>query len=300
MKHALRQRVVNYRNDFRAALTATGSLRRAFQNLTFNFFSDFVPRSRPQHCDFNALSERELCPHTKTSPIRRFPRAIVRCSECQVAFAVERDSLDQATERHGGEYFLVNKDFLYPDGKPDLFTYLMPRTLFFWALGFPGFRPEIRRSLDVGCGIGIMLKYMELFGFEAHGVEISTWAVDYARRELGLQNIRCGTIFDAAFPSSNFSLVTLVHVLEHLDDPVPTLREIFRLITPGGYLYVEVPSSERDTSDYGIDDHFWFYNLGSLHRLLSCIGFRDVRIGEGTFDKRLHNVPFIFSAARKP
>lgn len=89
-------------------------------------------------------------------------------------------------------------------------------------------------------------------------------------------------------------------MLEHLDEPVPLLKEIYRILADGAYLYVEVPSSERDVSDYGIDDHFWFYSPDSLRYLLLCIGFRDVNVSEGTFNPRLHNVPFIFAAARKP
>ena len=256
--------------------------------------------SRKINADLTVLSPRDLCDHRSTVQIRTFPRTIVRCRACQVAFAVQRDSLGRATERHGGDYFLANKDFLYADGKPDIFSYMMRRVLFFWALGLSQFRPTNRRALDIGCGIGILPRYMQFLGYEAYGVEISQWAVEYARRELGVQNIIRGTVQDARFPSSHFSLVSLVHVLEHLDDPVPRLMEVYRVVEPGGYAYVEVPSSERDTSDYGIDDHFWFYNIPSLHRLLRCIGFRDVRIGEGTFDKRLHNVPFIFAAARRP
>jgi SAM-dependent methyltransferase len=299
MKAGIRQRLVNYRNDFRSARQAPGGVERATRNVLFNVYADLFRRSRRHGFDPNLLGPADLCRHAKAVPIRLFPRLILRCKDCQVAFAQQRDSVGRATERHGDNYFLANKDFLYPDGKPDLFNYLMPRVLFFWALQFAAYRPVFKRSLDVGCGIGIMPKYMELFGYEAHGVEISQWAVDFAQRELGLQRIQRGTIFEVAFPASHFSLVTVVHVLEHLDDPVPTLSEAFRVLVPGGYLYVEVPSSERDTSDYGIDDHFWFYNIPSLHRLLACIGFRDVRIGEGTFDKRLHNVPFIFCAARK-
>ncbi len=300
MKKGLRQRLTNYRNDYRYARAASGSLSRGLRNSVFNAVSDLVHRSRRLDCDFSALSETDLCEHPDTVPIRKFPRTIVRCKACQVAFALERDGLDRAQERHGGDYFLANKDFLFADGKPDLFSYLMPRTLFLWALGFPALRPKSRRSLDVGCGIGIMPKYMEMHGYEAFGVEISEWAVEYARRELGLENVLRGTVQTAAFPGAHFGFVTLVHLVEHLDDPVPTLREAFRVLEPGGWIYVEVPSSERDVSDYGIDDHFWFYSVDSLHRLLACIGFRDVRIGEGTFEKRLHNVPFIFAAARKP
>jgi SAM-dependent methyltransferase len=280
---------------------ATG-LRRAsvLRYVLFTAYADIFRRSRSLTCDFDALSDADLCSHSNVYAIRWLPRLIVRCRACGVAFATVRDNLNVATERHDGDYFLANKDFIYPDGKPDIFTYVMPRTLFFWALGFYGFRPANRRALDVGCGVGIMVRYLEFLGFDAEGVEISSWAVDYARNQLGLRSVRAGTVYDMHYSDGSFGLVTLVHVLEHVDDPVPLIRELFRILEPGGVLYVEVPSSERDTSDYFIDDHFWFYSKHALHRLLACIGFRDVQIGEGTFDHRLHNVPFIFARASKP
>lgn len=122
MKKGLRQRLTNYRNDYRYARTASGSPSRGLRNAVFNAFSDVVHRSRRLNCDFSALSESDLCQHSDTVPIRKFPRAIVRCKACHLAFALERDALDRAQERHGGDYFLANKDFLYADGKPDLFS----------------------------------------------------------------------------------------------------------------------------------------------------------------------------------
>jgi SAM-dependent methyltransferase len=232
-------------------------------------------------------------------PVRRLPREIVRCRRCGVAFATHRDTVDRAEERHGGSYFLAHKNFIHADGTPDLFTYMMPRTLFLWALEFWTYRPDVRRALDVGCGVGILPRYFEFLGYEAHGVEISAWAVDYARRELGQNRVRQGTLESAAFPEGHFGLVTAVHVLEHLEEPAPILREIHRVMAPGGYLYVEVPSSDRDINDYLIDDHFWFYSPACLRRLLLAYGFDDVRVGEGTLERRLHNVPFIFASARK-
>jgi SAM-dependent methyltransferase len=269
-------------------------------NLLRDVGADAFRGSRSLRCDFNALGEVDLCAHRDVKTIRTSPRRIVRCRRCGVAFAVQRDALDRAVEVHDGDYFLANKDFLYADGGADVFSYVMPRTLFFLALGFSHYRPANKRALDVGCGIGIMPRYLEFLGYEAYGVEISRWAVEYAERELDQHRITAGTVEQAGFPNAHFSLVTLVHVLEHLDDPVPTLRELFRIIEPGGYLYVESPCSERDTSDYTIPDHFWFYSPDSLRYLLSCVGFRDIRQGEGTFDKKLHNVPFLFAAAQRP
>ena len=288
------------RHEYHLGRDKVGSRLYGLRHAAFALWADTVRRSRPLGCNWDALTEADLCPHDDVRTVRWVPRLIVRCRKCGVAFASTRDDLGVATERHGGDYFRANKDFVYPDGKPDVFSYVMPRTLFFLALGMYAFRPANRRALDVGCGIGIMVRYLRFLGFDAEGVEISEWAVEYARRELELTTVRRGTVQEARYPDGAFGLVTLVHLVEHLDDPVPVLREVFRILEPGGLVYVELPCSERDTSDYYIDDHFWFYSPDALRRLLSCIGFRDVRVGEGTFDPRLHNVPFLFAAGRRP
>jgi SAM-dependent methyltransferase len=300
MERSLQQRLRMLRHEYRLGRDAGGSRVQGLRHAAFSIWADCVRRSRPIDCNWNALTEADRCTHDEVRTVRYLPRLIVRCRRCGVAFATKRDDLSTATERHDGDYFRANKDFVYPDGKPDVFNYVMPRTLFFWALGLYAFRPQNRRALDVGCGIGIMVRYLRFLGFDAEGIEISEWAVEYARRELGLEEVRCGTVQEEAYPAASFSLVTLVHVVEHLDDPVPMLQEVFRILEPGGLVYVELPCSERDPSDYYIDDHFWFYSTDSLKTLLSCIGFRDVRVAEGTFEAKLHKVPFIFAVGTRP
>ncbi len=224
----------------------------------------------------------------------------MRCRRCQVAFATRRDPVERAREVHDQGYFEANRDFVYPDGSPNYFEYAMPRTLFFWALGFSRFPPEGRRALDVGCGNGLMLRYLRFLGYEPWGVEISEWAAEYARTRVGEPRVTTGTLDAAAYPDGHFRLVTLVHVLEHLDEPAPMLAEIRRVLEPGGLFYVEVPSSERDPGDYLVGDHFWFYCVDALRYLLTGAGFVDVRVGEGAGNERLHDVPFLFALARRP
>ena len=111
--------------------------------------------------------------------------------------------------------------------------------------------------------------------------------------------MRQGTIKQAAYPSAHFGMVSLSHLLEHLEQPEPVLSECFRVLTPGGVLYGEVPHSDGDPRDYGNDDHYWFYNPPALRYLLSCIGFREIVIRDGSKEPRLHNVPFLaFRATR--
>lgn len=97
------------------------------------------------------------------------------------------------------------------------------------------------RLLDVGCGNGQFLAKMRALGWDVVGVETDPKAVSVAREEYGLE-VNQGTVEEAGFPTESFDAVTMNHVIEHLPDPVNTLRECRRLLKPAGRLVVITPN----------------------------------------------------------
>lgn len=95
--------------------------------------------------------------------------------------------------------------------------------------------------LDVGCGNGEFLARMRDLGWEVAGLEPDKAAVRVARERFGLC-VREGTISETGFPEDAFDAITINHVIEHLCDPVGTLRECSRLLKPGGKLVVATPN----------------------------------------------------------
>jgi SAM-dependent methyltransferase len=77
---------------------------------------------------------------------------------------------------------------------------------------------------------------------EVHGIEISRGAAALAN-EHGL-DVFCGELVDAHYPDSYFDYISLVHVLEHMHDPMMTLKEICRILKRDGLLVVGVPNFE--------------------------------------------------------
>jgi 2-polyprenyl-3-methyl-5-hydroxy-6-metoxy-1,4-benzoquinol methylase len=70
-----------------------------------------------------------------------------------------------------------------------------------------------------------------------------------------------------------YQAVTMIHVLEHMQDPDGFLNAIKRLLLPGGEVFIEVPdSSEFNYLDKDHDEfnscHCYFYDAPSLYRLL--------------------------------
>jgi SAM-dependent methyltransferase len=95
--------------------------------------------------------------------------------------------------------------------------------------------------LDVGCGNGAFLSKMKAPGMRAYGVEFSPDGAKEARRR-GL-NVKCGTLEQQKYPARFFDVITLNHVFEHVPDPLGTLRELKRILKPGGRIIIAVPNT---------------------------------------------------------
>jgi SAM-dependent methyltransferase len=94
--------------------------------------------------------------------------------------------------------------------------------------------------VDVGCATGQFLQAMVQQGWQAVGVELSEYAADHARNA-GL-DVHTGTLEEASLPASQFDLVTLWDVFEHVLDPQETLAEIGRVLKPGGFVVIHTPN----------------------------------------------------------
>ncbi len=101
-----------------------------------------------------------------------------------------------------------------------------------------------RKLLDVGCGSGYLAKLLKarVPGLVIHGVDISTVALERARNhsdqvwQVDLDKA------DVSVPSEQYDTVTCIEVLEHLYDPDHALREVARVLAPGGHAVVTVPN----------------------------------------------------------
>ncbi len=93
------------------------------------------------------------------------------------------------------------------------------------------------RLLDIGCAYGAFMEIAGKKGWDVFGVDISKKATSYAVNERHL-NVYHGTLEQARYPDHHFSVVTLWDVIEHLDRPLDTLREVNRILDPGGIVVV--------------------------------------------------------------
>src|SRR4029079_15437303 len=95
------------------------------------------------------------------------------------------------------------------------------------------------RILDVGCGTGANLEMLSQFG-KAEGVDVSDDALEFCKRK-GL-TAQKGLAEKLPFRDESFDITTALDVVEHLDDDVAGLEEMFRVTKKGGHSLIFVPA----------------------------------------------------------
>jgi SAM-dependent methyltransferase len=95
------------------------------------------------------------------------------------------------------------------------------------------------RILDVGCGTGANIEMLSQYG-EAEGVDVSDDALEFCRRK-GLK-VQKGLAETLPYADETFDLTTALDVVEHLDDDIAGLKEMYRVTKSGGYSLIFVPA----------------------------------------------------------
>lgn len=139
-----------------------------------------------------------------------------------------------------------------------------------------------RRLLDVGCGAGNMIHHLSRYG-QVRGVEIDARPAAVARQRGYMVDLG-----DAgrslAYPDATFDIVTALDVIEHNQDDLSFLREVHRVLKPGGYLVVTTPAfmwlwSYNDV----LNAHVRRYAIPELRAKLHQVGFEIWRISYNNF-----------------
>ena len=133
-------------------------------------------------------------------------------------------------------------------------------------------RPEETTILDVGCGTGLNQEMLAQFG-RVFGTDSSEEALRFSRQR-DVENLVLSDAEALQFADETFELVTALDVLEHVDDDLKALAEIWRVMKPGALLVVTVPAygflwSEHDEALH----HHRRYAAHELRNKLVNAGF---------------------------
>ncbi|HEV2982717.1 MAG TPA: methyltransferase domain-containing protein [Solirubrobacteraceae bacterium] len=132
------------------------------------------------------------------------------------------------------------------------------------------------RILDAGCGSGRNMVDLARRG-TVTGIELSDTSVALAR-ERGAGEVIAGSVMQMPFASDSFDLAVCLDVIEHLEDDVGALRELRRVVSPGGALLVTVPAYQWLWSGHDeVNHHQRRYTAGTLRRAAEQAGWQQVR-----------------------
>lgn len=128
------------------------------------------------------------------------------------------------------------------------------------------------KIFDVGCGTGANLAAFSEYG-KSFGIDMATSAIKFCRSR-GLTNLVISKVESLAYLSESFSIITALDVLEHIDDDIAAMKELYRVCKVGGTLLVTVPAygflwSEHDEALH----HRRRYAAYELRNKLSLAGF---------------------------
>ena len=136
-----------------------------------------------------------------------------------------------------------------------------------------------KKILDVGCSYPWFLSYVQKNGAkEVAGIEPDIVKVKAARKQVPKAKILQGHAGDLKFTNKSFDLVTLFDVIEHIPSNTEpdTLKEINRVLKPGGHLIISTPLAHWFSM---ITDPAWYfghrhYSENQLSEMLEKTGFK--------------------------
>jgi len=147
--------------------------------------------------------------------------------------------------------------------------------------------------LDIGCGWAQALLFFKKKGIDCYGFDPAIEAVEYGCKK-GLNIKHAGLDGMNVFEGKKFDMVTMFNVLEHLADPVKSIKQIKEILEPDGILTIDVPNEFNDFQIAGRDAHglndWWiappnhlnYFSKDSLVNFLENLGF-SVKISESSF-----------------
>lgn len=151
---------------------------------------------------------------------------------------------------------------------------------------------KVNNVLDIGCGVGTIDFFLASKGKNVTGIEISSNAVKIARLNakqfmLDKKILFINASFPSKIPAIKYDLVIFSEVIEHLKDDSKAIKDIWRVLKPGGLLIITTPSKSAPLYRLGLLSnfdkevgHLRRYTLSDLSNLVKNSGFQILETGK--------------------
>jgi SAM-dependent methyltransferase len=198
----------------------------------------------------------------------------VRCRSCGLIYLNPRPTLEEISQYYPADY----EPFTRYDHTLSWLGRLGYRVSMNKKYRIAGHGVKHGKLLDAGCGRGDFLLWMENYGWEVYGLDLSPVAANVARKR-GLEIFQ-GQLLDAPYPPASFDVITMWDVLEHVHDPLTNLKRVAELLKPGGRYTVTLPNPDgldfrlfgRNWTGLDMPRHLYVYSRKPLTALLEKAG----------------------------
>ena len=140
------------------------------------------------------------------------------------------------------------------------------------------------KILDVGCSGGYFLKNIPQ-SFEKFGTELDPYVHEIAKKSLNIneKNLYLGDVLDSQFDNSYFDVITMRGVIEHVHDPVETIKKVSKLMKPGAIFYIcATPNGEsfvaklfkQNWNLFHPVEHLWHFSSKNLSLLTKSFNLK--------------------------
>lgn len=225
---------------------------------------------------------------------------VVKCKNCGLIFINPQPSFKELEKYYPYEkYYSLKKIRLREDDKNvrlKLFLFKLFYTKnknYLLRAIFSPLKVFVRQTkifseakfLDIGCGAGQFLYEMKQLGIKnVYGVEPGDFNEKQAKKE-GLK-IKKSDLINANYPEKFFDIITINQVLEHVNNPLETIREIFRILKKGGIFIIGVPNTnswnyklfKKNWANLDVPRHLFNYSDILLKSYLQKNGFKILKI----------------------
>jgi 2-polyprenyl-3-methyl-5-hydroxy-6-metoxy-1,4-benzoquinol methylase len=183
----------------------------------------------------------------------------------------------------------------------------LPERCTHWLRHLLSIQPPPAAVLEIGCAHGGYVALMRAAGYDARGTEMSPWIVQYAQETFGVP-VTAGPIEQQAFPAGSFDVLVLNDVLEHLPDPVATMRHCAKLLKPDGVFVIQTPEYKEHLTfadlvatkdiflrhiEHNWEEHLYLFSRRSAGMFFERLGFPVL-----DFENPVYSYDMFFTAAR--
>lgn len=197
---------------------------------------------------------------------------LVECVQCRVRYFSPLPSVEDLARFYSAQYYDFDRG--RQEAKGAAFAKILQRI-----------KPT-GHLLDVGCATGFFINGIRQHSeWQVHGIDFGQSAVDFARKELGL-DVYQGELHEAGFKDEQFDFLHVNNVIEHVRDPVTVLKACRRIVRHDGKMFLSIPNGHNDSAPlirfyqeekraaYSPSGHIFFIPADCLVNMLTHAGFK--------------------------